>query len=207
MKIPVSKPLFASLALLAVVAPSADAAVVVTFATPSTPGSLVFTNDINFTVTTPGVLKFLVFDEWVTSDGSQSNLGISILAPYSLTYSINNSATMIVGIGSMWDNNATTFGNITPNDGSIFFAGSVFLFTLNDVFTVKAASYPLDLQPPSGFNPMVQQTFTGNAFLADGIGVALSGNSSVNAVPEPSQAILIIGGVVAQAFRRRRRLP
>jgi hypothetical protein len=200
MKIRVSKPLLASLALTAVVAPCAQAAVVVTLATPSTAGSLAFTNDINFTVTTAGALQYLVFDEWVTSDGSQTTLPISVLAPYSLSYSINGSATMFAGL---IDNNATSLGNITPNDGSLIFYGSV-LLNLNDVFTVKAATYRLDVQPPSGFNPLVNQTFTGNAFLSAGNGLALSGNTSVNAVPEPSQAILIICGVMAQAFRRRR---
>jgi hypothetical protein len=57
------KSLLASLALLTLAATSTQAAIIVTLPTVSTAGSIVFTNDINFTFTTAGTPGALILDE------------------------------------------------------------------------------------------------------------------------------------------------
>lgn len=201
---PTLKSLLASLVLAAMSATSADAAVIVTLPTVSTAGSMVFTQDINFIITSTGGYVFnVVFDEWVTSDGSRTNLDLS---PSLLSYSLNGGAPETVALSILVDNNNFAAGDITPNDGSINFPLGVFT-TLGDVFTLKAATYTLAANSlTAGFNPQADQTFTGNAFLVTTSkgGSRRSANTSVGAVPEPSRALLVLCGLSTLAFRRRK---
>lgn len=200
---PTLKSLLASLVLAAMSATSADAAVIVTLPTVSTAGSIVFTQDIHFT-STGGSVGAVVFDEWVTSDGS-TNFHSSF-SPSLLSYSLNGGATATVVLNFFKDNNNALTGEITPNDGSLNFVSSV-ATSPGNVFTLKAATYTLAASSlPAGFNPQAGQTFTGNAFLVENSksGARRSANTSVGAVPEPSRALLVLCGLSTLAFRRRK---
>lgn len=177
----------------------ADAAVIVTLPTATTTGSLEFTTDISFTVTTAGGARSLTFDEWVTNDGSLTSIGFPA---GSLGYTLNGGSLQTVSLVALIDNRAGTSGSVTPNDGSL--TSGTIVVALNDVVTVKAATYIIPMgDPPAGYNPQVNQTFTGNVYLTTGGGTFLAvANSSV---PEPSCALLLLGGLGTLASRRRRK--
>ena len=205
MKSLIHKSFLASLALFTVSAMRTDAAVIVTLATPTTAGNIVFTQDINFTITTAGVFNTLVFDEWVTSDGTFTGITPGSFTPSALSYSINGGAAATTALTNFRDNTNATFNDLTPNDGYLYSASGVSV-ALNDIFTVKAGTYTLAAGSiPAAFNPQANQTFTGNAFLFQNSGsVRLSANTPVGAVPEPSRALLLLGGLSTLGFRRRR---
>jgi hypothetical protein len=203
MKSILSKSLLASLSLLALSALPSQAAVIVTLPTPSTTGSLVITNDISFTLTAAlavGNFFEVVFDEWVTSDGGTNTT--SITTPVLLA---KNGTAFTTTFNTINDNLATTTGDITPNDGFLDL-GTPQAFAIGDILTLKAATYVLATHP-GGLNPQANQTFTGNAFLAFDYGISgirISADTSVGAVPEPSRALLLLGGLAGVALRRRR---
>ncbi len=200
---PILKSLLASLVLAALSATSADAAVIVTLPTTTEAGSIVITQDINFTITTSGSVRDVVFDEWVTSDGSSEAFFSGSISPNLLSYSLNGGATATVQLSIFRDNEIIS-NDITPNDGYLFI-GTTVPTTLDDVFTVKAATFTLAANSlPAGFNPQAAQTFTGNAFLTTTLGDRLTANTSVGAVPEPSRALLLLGGLSTLVFRRRK---
>lgn len=198
------KVLLASITLLSLSSLSTQAAIIFTLPTATTAGSIQITNDVNFTITAGGSVGSLVFDEWVTSDGLENILGAVSIAPSGLSYSVNGGATSTVPMTAFNDNAAQIFSSVTPNDGYLFFPTG-FSASLGNVVTIKAATYTLAAgSAPSGFNPQANQTFTGKAFLASNVGIALSGLTPVGAVPEPSNALLLIGGLGALLFRRRK---
>jgi hypothetical protein len=202
---PSLKSLFASLALGALSATSADAAVIVTFPTPSLPGSIVFTNDINFTITTGGDVRGVAFDEWVTNSTNTSSILGASISP-NLSYSLNGGATATLGFAQFTASYANSSGALTPNDGYLYGLTSV-TTTAGDVFTLKAATYTLAAGSlPVDFNPQAAQTFTGNAFLFAAVTAdRRSANTPVGgAVPEPSHALLLLGGLSTLVFRRRK---
>jgi len=132
---PTLKSLLASLMLAALSATSADAAVIVTLPTPSLAGSIVITQDINFTITTAGGVRYVAFDEWVTSDGTFDIFSSASISPSLLSYSLNGGATATVGFSAFVDNlGPGSAGDITPNDG-LFELGAGVSTILNDVFT------------------------------------------------------------------------
>lgn len=201
---PTLRSLLASLALAALSATRADAAVIVTLPTPSEAGSIVIENDIHFTITTAGNIYEIVFDEWVTSDGSFDSIPESAISPFNLSYSLNGGATATLPWSHFVDNQAVSVSDITPNDG-IFHLDTPLSVTVGNVFTLKAATYTLAAGSlPAGFNPQAGQTFTGNAFLAGFSSTRLSANTPVDAVPEPSRALLLLGGLSTLVFRRRK---
>ncbi|MDB6070588.1 MAG: hypothetical protein JWL81_1759 [Verrucomicrobiales bacterium] len=203
MKSPTSL-LITSLALLTLTAAPAFSAIVVTLPTATVAGSLVITQDINFTITKAGFLQALVFDEWVTSDGAGNVIDGAAFTPRPLPYSLNGGLPTGVNFNFLLDNAAATSSDVTPNDGFILF--NALSVALNHSFTVKAATYTIAAgSMPSGFNPQTQQTFTGNAFLGTGAGQRLSANTPVGAaVPEPgSLGLLALGGLAAATRRRR----
>ena len=199
MKTKVSCLAFSFLTGLALVAGStsiSQAAIVVVLPTATVAGKIEFTQDINFFITVAGTLNVLVFDEWVTSDGTETP--IYVLSPNGLSYSLNGGSPAMTSGISFYDNLGASAGNITPNDGYLYTAGPALV--IGDVFTIKAAIYTIPAgSPPPEFNLQAGQTFTGNMFLTNNYGSTLNG-----AVPEPSAALL--GAIGALGLLRRRRL-
>lgn len=183
-------------------ATQSQAAIVVTLPTATVAGSIVITDDINFTITTAGQIQGIILDEWVTSNGTQASIAAFFISPDQMSYSINGGSPATASWSGFFDNFSSTFGSITPNDG--YFWSSPITVTVNDVFTLKSAAYNLapGSLPPS-FNPQAEQTFTGEAFLISGSTARLSANTPVGgAVPEPGTAAL---GVLAGLTLLRRR--
>lgn len=200
------KSLLATFVLLFVSAMTVRAAVVVTLPTSTATGSIVFTEDITFTITSEvgGTPGFIVFDEWVISDGSRS--AIALTTPYfDLVYSLNGGPTrrFAMNYAGLIDNYAGTTNSVTPNDG-YFGARDLFPLAGGDVLTLKAATYTLPITDITSFNPQANQTFTGNVFLINPFGYALSDTVSVGSVPEPSCPLLMMAGLGALTLRRRR---
>lgn len=196
----------AALALGLGAATQSRAAIVVTLPTATVAGSIVITNDINFTVTRTGNMIWIALDEWVLSDGSRTSFsGSAVSGP--IRYSINSGAVSTVGFASaeaFLDNHTVNSLDLTTNDGFLTTSSPISL-TTGDVFTLKAAIFPLAANSlPSGFNPQAQQVFTGNAFLMNNSLNRLSANTPVGgAVPEPGTAAL--GALAGLTLLRRRR--
>jgi len=174
-------------------ASQSSAAIVVVAPTPTTPGSVEITQDINFTITTSTVAMILVLDEWVTSDGGMDATNISP----DLAFSINGGPT-ITRESLFYDNFNGVTGTITANDG-LFLWTSFISLDAGDTLTVKSGTYTL--QAAGFFNPQVTQTFTGNVFLTDSNGFIMS---NVVAIPEPSSTFLMGVGACLIAMLRRR---
>ncbi len=191
------KNMLASLVLpflaLVSLADRATAGIIVVAPTNSTSGSLQITADITFNITTAGSGQLIIFDEWVTSDGSQA---FANLSPH-LSISING-ALPISRFGTFVDNLVFNQGQITSNDGYIFLNSS-FSVSAGDTVTLKAATY--NIAAISGFNQQASQTFIGNMFITDGNGTRLS---NPVAVPEPSGLALVLTAGVVGLFLRRR---
>lgn len=179
-----------------------QAAVVVTLPTVSAPGSVVFTQDIDLTITNAGTFQALYFDDWVTSDGTLSRI-ITFGTP-NLTYQLNGGASAILALSNFTDNLSFSFSGVTSGDGFLVFA-SPLAVAINDVFTVKAQTLTIPAGVlPSDFNPQANQVFTGNAFLADESSFErLSVLTSVGAIPEPST--IALGCIASLTLLRRRR--
>lgn len=171
----------------------ARAAVIVIAPTSTATGSIQFTEDITFTITSAGFAETVVFDNWVASDGSQTS---SLLVP-DVFFSLNGGTPFQVVTG-LYDNLATTYGAMTPNDGYLFH--NSIAVSVGDTFTIKQGSYTLD--KAEGFNPGVTQTFTGDMFITNQAGATIS---TTTAVPEPAALSLLAGALTVLALIRRRR--
>lgn len=174
-----------------------SAAIVVVLPTATEDGSLTFTEDITYQITTSGGLSGIFFDEWVTDDGEID----AIMLAGTVNVVNNGVPGTISGPMVLIDNlstGAANPGDITPNDGSIRFMEMVSV-TEGTSFTVLAQSIvlPAGSLPPD-YNPGVSQTFTGGTYLADSDGNIISG------VPEPSGVLLTGLGASLMLLRRRR---
>ncbi len=169
--------------------------IVVTAPTASSNGSFQITTDITFAITTSGTAHVFLLDEWVTSDNSWT---FSNYSP-DLQISVNNGASG--AYAGRFADNFNSFGfQLSPNDGYLV-TNAVISVTSGDNVTLKAGTYSLG--SVEGFNPQANQTFTGNMFLTDVIGVRLS---DIVALPEPSTFLLMLSaGLVMSPIRRARR--
>lgn len=178
---------------------ASHAAVIVVAPTASTPGSFEITDDITFTITTPGTAQLFVFDNWVATPDPQTNSQVSP----SLSFSFNGGDAFTSNV-ILYDNVGFPVGALTANDGIISnnsFANFSFSVSPGDTLTLKAGAYSLPIN--SDFNPLTTQIFTGDMFIADGNATRLSDNVTT-AIPEPSSAALLFGVVSAFALARRR---
>ena len=183
----------ALLGLLAITAPHAGGQVVVVAPTASTNGSVTFTQDITFTITTAGNAGAFILDDWVTNDGTNSASVFSGLA-----ISQNGGASFMLH-GSLRDNLGANVASLTVDDG-YFNVTNSFGVAVNDTITVLAGTYTLGAA--DGFNPQATQTFTGNMFITD---TGANRISEVVLVPEPTTlGLLIVGGMLGLAASRRR---
>jgi hypothetical protein len=188
-----------SLVVAALSVGSATAAVVVALPTPSSNGSLQITQDISFTVTVGGQMQSLVFNEWLVNDGNYD--GIDFTLP--IAYTVNGGSVMNVNSYRLGDNTLGYFGgNVTADDGHLIFASAISLLT-GDVFTLKAGTYTLPQGSYPNYNPLADQTFSGDVFLANTSHVAMTALTPVE-VPEPTRAVLLLGGMTLTMSRRRR---
>ena len=158
-------------------------------------GTISIQSDLVFPITATGNAVALVFDEWVTSDGSLT--GANILSAGALTVSRGGTPTQ-VPLQKVLDNEGGTVGGVTANDGYLLFSN--YAVTTGDTVTLQAGTWTF--AGAAAFNPQTVQTFEGNVFLANQSGTHLS--SSILAVPEPSQYAQVAGaGVLGWALMRR----
>lgn len=162
-------------------------------ATSQTTGSIQFTEDITFTITTAGFAQQMVFDNWVTSDGV---LDDSLLIP-DVYYSLNG-GTPVQLATALYDNLATTYGDMTPNDGYLFH--NSIAVEVGDTLTIKQGTYTLK---EAALNPGITQTFTGNMFITNPNGITIS---TTAVVPEPTVLTLCLCGAGLATLASARRL-
>jgi hypothetical protein len=191
------KSLFVAVSMLSVVA--GHSAVVVVAPTASTAGSLIFTDDFTFTITT-GVStgrRFFVLDEWVTSDGQQDSAAITP----QVVISKNGGAPTPYTTQVFYDNLSSVLGTVTQNDG--YFSIITPTLATSDTLTIKAGSY--SLAATANFNPQGSKTFTGNMFVTTDTGTRISNVVTVT-VPEPATSTLLVVAGIAMLAKRRRRV-
>ena len=157
-------------------------------------GTLIFDNDINFTITSTDNFQFVVFDEWTTSDGDLDV--VDLLGGSVFAFSINGVDN--TDSAHLFDNLANTVNDITPNDGYVLtnFSHAV---NAGDTITVKAGTYSLGANP--NFNPaLANSSFNGQMFLANS-----NGNRISNVVPEPTSLATILVSCIGMILGCRRR--
>ena len=159
------------------------------------------TAPITLTIATTGNVSFLAFDEWVTNDGSATNV-LGTPSGQLLSYTLAGTAGT-ASITRLADNLNGTLGSITANDGYIVFTSS-FNVTAGQTLTIQPDTFTFGSN--SNFNPNTPLAFTGNIYLANNTGMALTAPTSVDQVPEPSTwaALLAGAGMLGFALRRRR---
>lgn len=154
-----------------------------------------------FTITTPIVLEIttsgqsysLCFDEWVTSDGSLTD--IEFVAGSMLSYQIDSGPVSTVPLRFLVDNASFASYPFTPNDGYMTMAISV---TQGQILTILPATYNLtDLNPAFNSPPT---TFNGGFYLSGQGGTLLAGNPTV---PETSSAVFALIGSFVLIRRKR----
>jgi hypothetical protein len=109
---------------------------------------------------------------------------------------VNGGAIETGGSLQFFDNRAGTVGSLTSGDGIFSFAGTGVL-AVGDTFTYIASTFTIPVGAVAAFNPLANQTFTGDVFWSTTTGVRLSGNVAL--VPEPSSALLGLCGQPTQA--------
>ncbi len=182
--------------ILAALTISANAAVSVSgnFISGSPTPRLEVTNEIVINVISSGTASYLVFDEWVISDGNSSTAFAS--SGQNLSYNLGG-GSLTRNLNSLTDNLANNVGSITENDGYLIFGG--ISVTAGDVFTVETSSYTFG--PDTGFNNAISgSTFSGNFFLTDSSGSFLGGTAPI---PEPSVALLSGLGLLGLLHSKR----
>ncbi|GAA5121822.1 hypothetical protein JIN84_01240 [Luteolibacter yonseiensis] len=181
--------------LFAALASPLSAAIIVTgnVSTPNAPCTFEITSDINVTITANAVNQIVavMFDNWVTTDGTRTDRPLSPGFSYQLN-GIAGSQTATLG-----DNIDNTFGIITPGDGFIFLQLPT-PAVIGDILTLKAGVY--NFTGDAAFNPQTVGTFNGNLVVIDNLANPIA---APTAVPEPSGALLGLVGA-ALLFRRRR---
>ena len=151
------------------------ATVAVTPPTTTTDGSLVISGDITFPVTTGGSIGAVIFDEWVTSDGSNTGLPVS----GNLQYTFNGTPGSASNVG-VTDNVAFNLNAVTANDGFVSF--NAINAGVGNVFVLKSGTYVIPAASTAGqFNPQANQTFAGKVFLSTFGGTRLSGDVQLEA--------------------------
>ena len=149
--------------------------------------TLNITAPITFTITTNGTVQRLIFDEWVTDDGTATTL--TVATPTALSYQINGGATQFTTVVGLVDNQHIPSGALSANDGYLsFFPISV---TAGQTLTILAATITFNADP--AFNQPLS-SLAGDTRLTNGSGTALSAPVSV---PEPSVAFLGALGFLA----------
>lgn len=166
-------------------------------------GTVQITAPITFTVLGAGTFRNIVMKDWVTSDGSFSGVGFTS----GLSYSINGGAAQTASVSEIYDNFTSSFHDFSPGDG-FFKLDDLHDISVNpgDTFSLLTGSYTT--YGNDRFNPLAIQTFTGNLFLIDVNGDALSGVVAAgSAVPEPATDAALAGlAVLSLAFVSRRRI-
>ena len=192
-------------ALATLAAASAGRASILTtgnFQTGTPTPTLSLSTPVTLAITASDNVSGLVFDEWVTNDGTQ-NTAFTSPRPQTLSYQIDGGAVQTVGVGYLVDNLAGTVGDVTANDGYLVLNGFLFV-TAGQTLTFLPGSLTFG-SGGAAFNPP-PVVFNGNAYVDNMTGNALSGPASVNVAPEPSAwALLGVGvGALGLSLRRRR---
>jgi hypothetical protein len=141
----------------------------------------------------------LVLDNWVATDGGLTQ--ISSFLPTGLSYKRNGGATQITASLALIDNfNFISGVSVTPGDGALDF-GNIPAIS-GDTITILSGTYTKTAGVVANFNPLTNQTFTGNVFLAESNNATRVSNIVV--IPEASSALLGLSGLATLALRRRR---
>jgi hypothetical protein len=149
-------------------------------------------------------VRYLVFNDWVTSDGSPSRSGSftggSNSSFGSIGYLVNTEPVVFRPISGIVDNNGATTGDLTPGDGYIEIRTG-FDFESGDTVTFPAQSWTFDFTGTT--NPQIIQRFNGGVFLTNS---SFEQISELSIVPEASNFVSILGVFslcMAVSFRRR----
>ncbi len=162
----------------------------------TTGGTFEITQDITLTITTAGNVWFLAFSDWVTNSDSFSYISLS---PTTLSYKLNGVTYESSQSMPLYDNNAVQISDLGPNDG--FMSLATINVSQGDTLTILSGTWTTSGNPD--FNPEAIQTFTGDVFVTDGSGNALS---ALTPVPEPSTWAALAGISalgLALVYRRR----
>ena len=149
--------------------------------------TLIITEDISFEIIADGTASFLVFDEWVVSDGTLHAVSFPT-SPIvqNIDYTLNGGSQTSAQAFQLYDNHASVLGDITDNDGVIVFNSFMFDLTTGDNLTISVATYTFTFNPD--FNSAIPSAFQGNVFIADDFGNRLT---NLTQVPEPAGAAII----------------
>lgn len=162
----------------------------------STP-TLTITDDIVLNIPYNRVLKLLVFRNWVAASDLERTAAFD--SPAQGLAMNNNGVDASPTINALYDNHAGSKNSIEATDGYILLDLGISV-DAGTAVTIKAGSYTFYTED-SSFNPDLNgRVFTGEVFLADSSGWAIS---DFVTVPEPSVALLGLLGV--GFFLRRRR--
>ena len=193
-------------ALLAAPMQSARTAITTSgnFKTGTPTPTLSITTPFTLTISTSGDIVAVAFDQWVTkSDGTRTPAQTSP-SGQAVSYQINGGPIQMMAIAELTDNTSNTQGALLPNDGYLYLETQITV-TVGQTLTFLPGTTTF-ASGGANFNPP-PAAFTGNAFVADGNGVALSGNTSVNTAPEPTTCAIVglgVAGLLGLFLRRRR---
>ncbi|MDP0498510.1 MAG: PEP-CTERM sorting domain-containing protein [Verrucomicrobiota bacterium JB022] len=171
----------AAVSLAAVAASTAYGAINLSPEILTTGGTLEFTNDLTFTISTDGTVDYIAFDEWSASYTTQ-RLAYS---SGSISYQINDGPVLSAGAYYLYDSVYSDWNDLSAYDG-ILAIDSIFV-SVGDTLTFFATSIEFDPEPE--FNPAGIGEFTGDVFLASMFASRMSGNISANGAPEPTPVV------------------
>ncbi|AEP29760.1 PEP-CTERM sorting domain-containing protein [Brumicola nitratireducens] len=194
MKFKMLKAAFAGLVLT--VSGFANSAVILSGDVTAGSGVLKLTTDYRFEVTSAGIVRIMVFDEWAVTSGIRR---LSILSgPFSL---LVNGVDAGVAAAGMYDSFSFTSNDVSPADTYMYWNNNISV-TIGDILTIKAGSW--DLSAIAGWNTNVSGQFDGELFLTDDVGVKRTGNGV--AVPEPSTLAILALSLIGLGARRFKKL-